>query len=100
MVLPDSTPGLNELAVECQVLPGLHCNVGLPRVIGAAIVVIWISVPLIEPFDTWDHTLKDGNDTQANLVVADSHSGSEHRVAQPMGPPRLPVHRPGRCEVS
>src|SRR5262245_55534148 len=40
------------------------------RLLGAAIVVICIGVPLVESFDTWDHTLSDGNDTEANVVVA------------------------------
>jgi hypothetical protein len=44
--------------------------VGFRRLLGAAIVVICIGVPLVESFDTWDHTLSDGNDTEANVVVA------------------------------
>jgi hypothetical protein len=40
------------------------------RLLGAAIVVICIGVPLVESFDTWDHTAQDGNDTEANVVVA------------------------------
>jgi hypothetical protein len=40
------------------------------RLLGAAIVAICIGVPLIEAFDRWDQTLKDGNDAEANVVVA------------------------------
>ena len=43
---------------------------GIRRLLGAAIVVICIGVPLLESFDTWDHTATDGNDTEANVVVA------------------------------
>jgi hypothetical protein len=40
------------------------------RLLGAAIVAICVCVPIIESFDTWDHTFVDGNDTEANLVLA------------------------------
>jgi len=40
------------------------------QAIGVAIVVICIGVPLIEAFDRWDQTLQDGNDSEANVVVA------------------------------
>ena len=43
--------------------------VGPRRLLGAAIVVICIGTPLIESIDTWDHTLNDGNDTEANVVI-------------------------------
>ena len=36
----------------------------------AAILAICIGGPLVEMFDQWDHTLQDGNDTEANAVVA------------------------------
>ena len=45
-------------------------DVGVRRLLGAAIVVICIGVPLAESFDTWDHTASDGNDTEANVVIA------------------------------
>ena len=45
-------------------------GVGLRRLLAAVIVVICIGVPLVESFDTWDHTLSDGNDTEANVVIA------------------------------
>lgn len=38
--------------------------------LGAVIVVICITVPLVESVDSWDHTLSDGNDTEANVVIA------------------------------
>jgi len=53
--------------------PSLECytsHVGFRRFLGAAIVVICVCVPIIESFDTWDQTLVDGNDTEANLVIA------------------------------
>ena len=37
---------------------------------GAVIVAICIGVPVVEAFDRWDQTLADGNDTEANVVVA------------------------------
>jgi hypothetical protein len=43
---------------------------GLRRLLGVAILLICIGVPMIESFDTWDHTLLDGNDTEANVVLA------------------------------
>jgi hypothetical protein len=36
----------------------------------AAILAICIGGPIVEMFDQWDHTLQDGNDTEANVVVA------------------------------
>jgi hypothetical protein len=36
----------------------------------AAILAICIGGPVVEMFDQWDHTLQDGNDTEANVVVA------------------------------
>ena len=36
----------------------------------AAIVAICIGAPIVEMFDQWDHTLQDGNDTEANVVIA------------------------------
>ena len=45
-------------------------HVNFRRFLGAAIVVICVCVPIIESFDTWDQTLVDGNDTEANLVIA------------------------------
>ena len=36
----------------------------------AAIVAICVLVPAIEAFDGWDQTLRDGNDTEATVVIA------------------------------
>ncbi len=36
----------------------------------AAILAITIGGPIVEMFDQWDQTLQDGNDTEANAVVA------------------------------
>jgi len=33
-------------------------------------VAICIAGPIVEIFDQWDHTLQDGNDTEANVVIA------------------------------
>jgi hypothetical protein len=35
----------------------------------AAILAICIGGSVVEMFDQWDHTLQDGNDTEANAVV-------------------------------
>jgi hypothetical protein len=39
------------------------------RVFVAVLLAICIGAPMVEMFDQWDHTLQDGNDTEANLVV-------------------------------
>jgi hypothetical protein len=35
----------------------------------AAIIATSLGAPVAEMFDRWDHTLKDGNDTEANVVI-------------------------------
>jgi len=40
------------------------------RLVIAAILAISIGAPIAEMFDRWDHTLQDGNDTEADAVVA------------------------------
>ena len=40
------------------------------RLIRALILIVCIGAPLVEAFDRWDDTLRDGNDTEANLVIA------------------------------
>jgi hypothetical protein len=40
------------------------------RLIGALILTVCLGAPLVEAFDRWDDTLHDGNDTEANLVIA------------------------------
>ncbi len=42
----------------------------LRRFAVAAILAICIGGPIVEMFDQWDHTLQDGNDTEANVVIA------------------------------
>jgi hypothetical protein len=44
--------------------------VRLRRFAVAAILAICIGGPIVEMFDQWDHTFQDGNDTEANVVVA------------------------------
>jgi putative Mn2+ efflux pump MntP len=45
-------------------------TVKLRRLAVAAILAICIGGPIVEMFDQWDHTLQDGNDTEADAVVA------------------------------
>jgi hypothetical protein len=40
------------------------------QLIGALILTVCVGAPLVEAFDRWDDTLRDGNDTEANLVIA------------------------------
>ena len=35
----------------------------------AVILAISLGGPVVEMFDQWDHTLQDGNDTEANVMV-------------------------------
>jgi hypothetical protein len=44
--------------------------VGTRRLFGAVVIAVCVVVPMVEAFDTWDHTLSDGNDTEANVVIA------------------------------
>lgn len=49
----------------------LHSNrMGARRFAIAAILAICMGGPIVEMFDQWDHTPQDGNDTEANVVVA------------------------------
>jgi len=65
--------------------PALHAcytrEVGTRRLLGAVVIAICVVVPMVEAFDTWDHTLSDGNDTEANVVIAALCVG----VAFPLG---------------
>jgi hypothetical protein len=38
-------------------------------VLATLVITICIGASVLEMFDRWDHTLQDGNDTEANLVV-------------------------------
>jgi hypothetical protein len=49
---------------------GTLAGVRIRRLVGAAIVAICVIVPLVESFDSWDRTVQDGNDTEANVVIA------------------------------
>ena len=40
------------------------------RLFIAAIIAITLGAPIAEIFDRWDQTVKDGNDTEVNVVVA------------------------------
>ena len=44
-------------------------TVGIRRLLGVIVVIVCIAVPLVEAFDSWDRTLEDGNDTEANAVL-------------------------------
>jgi hypothetical protein len=37
--------------------------------VAAVIVTICVGAPIVEAFDSWDHTAQDGNETEANIVV-------------------------------
>lgn len=45
-------------------------TVTVPRLIRALILAVCLGAPVVEAFDRWDDTLRDGNDTEANLVIA------------------------------
>ena len=40
------------------------------RLFIAAIIALLLGAPIAEVFDHWDQTMQDGNDTEANVVVA------------------------------
>src|SRR5262245_25962970 len=63
--------------------------VGIRRLFGAAIIAICIVVPLVESLDTWDNTLSDGNDTEANVVIAALCVGMALSAAVKIGAVRL-----------
>jgi hypothetical protein len=65
--------------------------VGIRRIVGAAVIAICVIVPAIEAFDTWDHTLRDGNDTEANVVVASLCVGLALTIATRTVIAQLPV---------
>lgn len=48
----------------------LDCESVARRLFIAAIVAIALGGPIVEAFDSWDQTVKDGNDTEANVVIA------------------------------
>ena len=44
-------------------------SVGIRRLLGAMVVILCVVVPVVEAFDSWDRTLQDGYDTEANVVL-------------------------------
>ena len=48
----------------------LHCGDVRQRLWIAAIIAICIGGPIVEMVDRWDQTAQDGNDTEADLVIA------------------------------
>ena len=48
----------------------LHFGSVARRLFIAAIIAISLGAPIAETFDHWDQTLKDGNDTETNAVIA------------------------------
>ena len=49
----------------------VDCWIVQPRRIAAALIIaICLGGPIAEIFDQWDHTFEDGNDTEANVIVA------------------------------
>lgn len=70
----------------------LRVTLGLVRIrqfVAGIVVTICVGVPLVEAFDRWDHTLQDGNDTEANVVIATLCFGLAFSVAA-----RIIVGRP------
>src|SRR5262249_51140950 len=65
--------------------------VGARRVVGAVIVLICLGAPIVEVFDRWDHTAQDGNETEANVVVAALCVGLALSVAQTIAARMRPV---------
>ena len=59
--------GRARLPLEGRCYNGAGLNV--QRFAIAAIVAICLGAPVAEMFDQWDHTLQDGNDTEANVVI-------------------------------
>jgi hypothetical protein len=41
----------------------------IQRLFAVALFVICVGAPMVEMFDQWDHTIQDGNDSEANLVI-------------------------------
>jgi hypothetical protein len=50
------------------------------RLVIAAIVAICLGGPIAELFDRWDQTLRDGNDTETNLVIAALCAGAAFAI--------------------
>ena len=50
------------------------------RLVIGAIVAICLGGPIAELFDRWDQTVRDGNDTEANLVIAALCAGAAFAI--------------------
>lgn len=61
-----ASPKLN----RSRVTRVLHSGSVARRLFIAAIIALLLGAPIAEMFDRWDQTMKDGNDTEANVVVA------------------------------
>jgi len=48
----------------------LHSDSVARRLIITGIIAICLGAPIAEIFDHWDQTMQDGNDTEANVVLA------------------------------
>jgi hypothetical protein len=48
----------------------LHSTSVARRLFITALISICLGASIVEMFDSWDQTLKDGNDTEANVAVA------------------------------
>jgi hypothetical protein len=54
------------------------------HLLGAIVVALCVMAPIAEAFDSWDRTLQDGNDTEANVVVAAVCVGIVLTIAAPI----------------
>ncbi len=54
-----------------------------------AILAIALGAPMVEAFDRWDETLRDGNDTEATVVIAALCVGMALAVGTVVIAPRL-----------
>jgi len=50
--------------------PRVRLDPVVRRLFIAAIIAISLGGPIAEIFDRWDQTMKDGNDTEMNVIVA------------------------------
>jgi hypothetical protein len=50
------------------------------RLVIGAIVALCLGAPIAELFDRWDQTVRDGNDTEANLVLAALCAGAAFAI--------------------
>ncbi len=48
----------------------LHSVEVVRRLIISAVIAVCIGASIAETFDSWDQTARDGNDTEANVLIA------------------------------